>query len=66
MNSYDLPSFDVIRYQTDVKGTFTGGSQAELKAELAYVTLSEAPYMIYFCVRPTDTVQNLLAYNAGR
>ena len=55
MNSYAVPSWDVIRYAKtfeDKMDKFGVASASEAKCELRYVTLNEAPNMMYFCVRP--------------
>ncbi len=58
-NSFSLPSWDAIRYVKTVDaalqpyGASDGTSSS--KSELRYVTLAEAPYMMYFCVRPDSS-----------
>ena len=53
MNSYSVPSWDVIRYVKTVDNQLD--PYASTKTELRYVTLSEAPNMMYFCVRPDSS-----------
>ncbi len=52
MNSYPMPTFDVVRYEKPIEAAFGQQARTSNTAELAYVSLNSSPDMMYFVVRP--------------
>ena len=67
MNSFPLPSFDVVRYEKAGTSDLPGNSGEAQSSEIAYVNYDEAPSYLQFCVRPSakSYPKKLLAYNHG-
>ena len=66
MNSFPLPSFDVVRYEKTGTGDMRSKG-AVASSGIDYVNYDESPSYLQFLVRPTAKTypSDLLAYNAA-